>query len=123
MGMTQPSWVWPAVSDADWCGEFQQAIPPTPPEPSAPPVILTPPIIAGNVGQPSICMCSQGVWTADAIYFSYQWASGGADVDGATGNYYQTSASDVGNLVTCTVTAANSYGSASSISNELGPIT
>jgi len=121
-GLAQPLWVWPIVVDSDWCGEFQQVTPPGPPAVSGPPTSVTAPIVTGNVAQPSICMCTQGVWSADAISFVYQWQSGGTDVAGATGNYYQTSASDVGNLVTCTVTASNSYGSATSTSNELGPI-
>jgi len=123
MGMTNAAWMWPVVTNADWCGEFQQAVPTPPPQPSGPPTSLTAPIITGNPTQSSICMCSQGVWTPDAISFLYQWTSGGADVAGATGNYYQIAASDVGAMVACKVTAANSYGSASSISNELGPIT
>jgi hypothetical protein len=126
MGMTAPTWVWPVVASDDWCGEFQQAAatPSSPPATvSAPPTIITAPVVTGNAAQPAICMCSQGVWSSDAISFTYQWASAGVDIAGATGNYYQTAASDVGNLVTCTVTAQNSFGPASAISsNQIGPV-
>ena len=125
MGQTQVVWAWPSVGPDDWCGEFQQAIstPLPPPTTSTPPTSLTPPIVTGNDAQPAICMCSQGVWSSDAIYFNYQWQSEGVDIDGATGNYYQSTASDVGNVLTCTVTAQNSYGSASATStNQIGPV-
>jgi hypothetical protein len=68
-------------------------------------------------------MCTQGVWSPDAISFTYQWQRGGTNIAGATGNYYQTAAADVGLLVTCAVTASNSYGGATATSNTLGPIT
>jgi hypothetical protein len=123
MGMAQSSWTWPTVGADDWCGEFQQAAPVAPPTVSTAPTSITPPVVTGAVGQPAICMCTQGVWSPDAIYFTYQWVSGGTDIAGATGNYYQTAASDVGNLVTCRVTASNSYGSTNSVSNAIGPIT
>jgi hypothetical protein len=90
---------------------------------STAPVNITAPIVTGNAAQPALLTCTQGVWSSDAISFVYQWASGGVNIDGADSGYYETTASDVGNLVTCTVTAANSYGSTSATSNAIGPVT
>lgn len=54
-----------------------------------------------------------GVWTGSYARVSYQWKITAAAVPGATGIGYTPVVGDVTKALTCTVTGANSAGSAS----------
>jgi hypothetical protein len=118
MSTIQPSWVWPTIVDADWCGEFQAVVVSS----SDPPVISTAPVVRGNVGQPAIMSCTEGEWINNPSSFTYQWMRNGVAISGASGNYFQTSTLDIDCMITCVVTAANDIGSSSATSNAVGPI-
>ena len=51
-----------------------------------------------------------GNWTGEPTSYVYQWQMGGTDIPGDGATLPVTSA-DVGNSVTCTVTASNAAGS------------
>jgi hypothetical protein len=82
------------------------------------------PIIAGTAQATfTLSVSSPGTWNGyPAPTYAYQWKSAGVNVGGATSSSYVLQNSDVGNNVTCAVTASNASGSASATSNALGPV-
>ena len=94
------------------------------PEPD-PPVNLTLPI-AQAVGGPiegNMAICSTGTWSGGVPRtYAYQWyVVLGAAIPGATANSWTISGYE-GEMVECQVTATNSDGSATAVSNAIGPI-
>lgn len=89
----------------------------------APPTNTVVPAISGTLAHGSTLTATNGTWTGSSITYSYQWMSGSAPISGATSSTYVTQASDVGNMITCVVTASNTGGAPSATSNALGPIT
>ena len=93
------------------------------------------PQITGNAALNGTLGCSIGSWTAgDANLISsytYGWARNGQAISGAASNTYTVSASDVGENLSCTVTAVNFVGSTSATSDSVtisdssgtGPVT
>lgn len=88
-----------------------------------PPVNTVAPAISGTLTHGSVLTSTTGTWTGTGITYSYQWMSAGVPVAGATSSTYTTGTSDVGNMMTCVVTATNGGGAPSATSNALGPIT
>jgi hypothetical protein len=77
-------------------------LPPTPPTPAAPL-----PSIAGSPVQGATLSCSPGGWL-NATSYTYTWLAGVSQVAGpSTSNTYTLTSSDVGQLITCSVTAYN----------------
>jgi hypothetical protein len=64
------------------------------------------PKIAGNAVLNGTLMCSQGTWAATPTSVLYQWNRNGAPIPSAAGSSYRAVAADVGQLLTCTVTAS-----------------
>lgn len=87
------------------------------------PVNTVAPAISGTLAHGSTLTSTTGTWTGSSITYSYQWYGAGAAISGATSSTYVTQASDVGNMITCVVTASNTGGAPSATSNALGPIT
>lgn len=88
-----------------------------------PPVNTLAPAISGTLAHGSTLTSTTGTWTGSSITYSYQWMSSGVAVAGATSSTYVTQVSDVGDMITCVVTASNTGGAPSATSNTLGPIT
>jgi hypothetical protein len=88
--------------------------------PSAP-VNTSPPIIAGkNLVGSLLKVIDNGTWTGTLpIIFTYQWKRNGVDIVGETNTQYLTVLSDLGQIITCEVTATNIVGSASQTSNSI----
>jgi hypothetical protein len=87
------------------------------------PVNTVAPVLSGasTVGQ--TLTVTNGTWTNTPISFSYAWKLNGSPISGAANqNTYVLTSGENGGNVTCTVTAANSGGSASATSNAIGPI-
>ncbi len=94
------------------------------------PQLLVAPAIsgAGVVGQP--LSTSDGVWTGNPTSYDVQWNSCDSTlttcnaISGATGSTYTPQSSDVGRLLSVTVTAINGFGvSDVADSDSVGPIT
>ena len=91
------------------------------PEPSGMPLNIEAPLIPRptyTVGEmPNV---NDGTWTGILpITFSYQWKRNGIDIIGETNNEYTTVLADLGQTITCLVTATNIVGSTSTISNSV----
>lgn len=84
------------------------------------PVNLTASTISGTASAGSVLISMTGTWSGAApLTFTYQWLSNGATIVGETNNTYTTIAGDVGNTITCRVTATNGFGSDNSTSNSI----
>jgi len=85
------------------------------------PANLTAPIIDGKdiVGN-LLKVIDDGQWSGTLpITFTYQWKQNGVDIPGETNSTYTSQLADLGNIITCLVTATNIVGSASQISNGI----
>lgn len=89
----------------------------------AAPLNTVAPAISGTLAHGSTLTATNGTWTGSSITYSYQWMSSGVAVPGATSSTYVTQVSDVGDMMTCVVTASNTGGAPNAVSNALGPIT
>lgn len=84
-----------------------------------PPSNTVAPAITGTLEVGQTLTCSDGTWTGTAtITYSYQWKRGVTNI-GADQNTYVAVYADIGQNITCTVTATNAYGSASQVSNTV----
>jgi hypothetical protein len=82
------------------------------------------PVISGTTVVGSVLTASSGTWTGTAtITYAYQWRRDGAAISGATASGYTLVTADIGAMITVTVTATNSVGSASAVSTGVGPVT
>ncbi|MEY9196637.1 hypothetical protein ABIA16_001753 [Sinorhizobium fredii] len=74
-------------------------------DPAAPRNIALPTITGtAKVGSPLVL--DRGIW-AGGLRFEYQWQAAGVDIAGATGLSYVPVTGDIGNTITCEVTAYN----------------
>ena len=77
------------------------------------------PAITGTGSPGGTLTCSTGTWkTLPTPTYAYQWKNNGTAIPGETASTYSVVAGDVGDTITCTVTATNSYGSSSATSNS-----
>ncbi len=80
----------------------------------APPVNLSAPQIAPPGGSPAgtELRALAGAWSGSpAPIFAYQWKRGASDISGETSNSYRTVPADLGESISCVVTASNPVGS------------
>lgn len=81
------------------------------------------PSITGTPTVGQVLTVTNGTWTGNpSPTFTRQWRRGATNIASATGTTYTLVADDVGQSITCAVTATNSSGSDVAISNELGPV-
>jgi hypothetical protein len=87
------------------------------------PVNTTPPTITGKNSVGELFTINDGTWTGDLpITFTYQWKRNGINIIGETTTQYLTVLADLGQTITCKVTATNIVGSSSAISTGIVPI-
>jgi hypothetical protein len=82
------------------------------------PANTTAPAITGTSTIGSTLSCSNGIWSNSPTGYSYQWKRSGINITNATTSSYITVTADVGNTITCVVTAVNNTGSASMASGN-----
>lgn len=86
----------------------------------AAPVNTVAPVVSGSTNYGSVLSCTTGTWTGNPTpTYTYQWKKAGVNISGETASTYTTVLGDVAASVTCDVTATNSQGSASQISNGI----
>jgi hypothetical protein len=90
---------------------------PAPPAGAAtvPPSVLT---VPAAEQQGAALLCTSGEWEGAPLTYAYQWLKDDVEVASA-GPELDVTADDVGSTYTCNVTATNSLGSASSMSNAV----
>jgi Carboxypeptidase regulatory-like domain len=105
-----------AVSAGATSGDVDAAMQPTSGEP---PRNLQQPTVSGDATVGDVLECSSGSWAgAPAPSFTYNWLrNGNANV--GSGNAYRVQQADEGSSLRCEVTAENSVGSASVLSNPV----
>lgn len=89
---------------------------------SAAPTNSTAPVISGVATQGNTLTVADGTWANSPTSFARQWKRDGVSISSATGITYVLVLADVGTNITCSVTASNTFGSASATSNSFGPI-
>lgn len=90
--------------------------------PLAAPVNVGAPAITGTPNTGQTLTVSNGSWTANPTpTYTYQWKRAGTNISAATSSTYVLVSGDVGNAITCVVTATNSQGSANATSNSVTP--
>ena len=78
------------------------------------------PVISGTNTFGSTLSTTNGTFTGTApLTYSYQWLRNGSPISGQTASTYVIGASDSLANITCSVTATNSYGSDSEVSNTI----
>lgn len=84
------------------------------------PVNTVAPVISGTNTFGSTLTTTNGTFTGTAtLTYTYQWLRGGSPIVGQTASTYVIGASDSLAAITCEVTATNSYGSDSEVSNTI----
>ncbi len=113
---TTPNVPWQGRTDC-----IRTAGAPTPPPPDTPPVNTVAPALSGSPEVGVELTCSTGTWTGTApITYSYQWQrdNGGPVEDIGDGtNAYTVEEADLGYSIYCLVTATNTVGDASALSD------
>ena len=98
------------------------------PTTNPPPTNRSLPTISGTARQGQRLTASHGYWINSPTGYAYQWrrcdgaGSNCTDVGGATSSTYTPVVADVDGTVRVTVTASNSYGSASATSDQTGSV-
>lgn len=81
------------------------------------------PAISGTAQEGQTVTCSTGTWTGTPIItYTYQWKRNGSNIGSATSSSYLLVSADVGQSITCQVTATNAVGSNNATSNTITPI-
>jgi hypothetical protein len=97
------------------------------------PVNTVAPKLSGVAQAGQALSCTPGTWTGDgplsasgavgALSYSYQWSRGAVAITGATASSYTARTADVGQQLSCKVTATGAYGHASAASTPTAKVT
>jgi hypothetical protein len=85
------------------------------------PVNVVLPVVSGKLAEGEQLTCSEGLWDAAPAppTYSYQWRSGGEAIPGATSDRYTVTSANRGFSLSCEVTAVNSKGEGSAVSESV----
>lgn len=93
-------WMWNGSAWKQWYPEY--------------PINTAAPTVSGTATQGNTLSCTTGSWNSNLAYtpvsYAYQWRRGSSDISGATSSTYSTVVADVGNAISCRVTATNNRG-------------
>ena len=82
------------------------------------------PTISGTLVVGNVLTCSTGTWTGNTpITYAYQWLRNGQVISGATSNTYTSVTADIGQNITCRVSATNTYGTGAQITTSAVVVT
>lgn len=81
------------------------------------------PSISGNTWVGQTLTCAPGTIPNIVGSPTYQWKQDGSPIGGATASTYVLVTGDIGHTITCTVSAANANGTASTTATGVGPVT
>jgi hypothetical protein len=77
------------------------------------------PSVTGSASPGGTLTCSTGTWSGFPLpSYTYQWKNNGSSIPGETANTYSVVSGDLGDSISCTVTATNSQGASSATSNS-----
>lgn len=97
---TVRGWAWDGSAWKQWYPEY--------------PINTAAPTVSGSTIQGQTLSVTNGSWNSNLAYtptsYTYQWKRSGSNISGATSSTYTTVVSDVGNSITCMVTAVNNRG-------------
>ena len=77
------------------------------------------PQLSGTPEPGDTLFCSTGNWGNSPIAYAYKWLRDGTPVSGQTSSTYGVQSADLGDALSCQVTALNDYGSRTATSNIL----
>lgn len=101
-------WIWDGSNWKQWYPEY--------------PINTAAPTVSGSTTQGNTLSTTNGSWNSNLAYnpasYSYQWRRGSSDISGATSSTYTTVVADVGNAVSCRVTATNNRGTTPVVSSN-----
>ena len=75
-----------------------------------PPTPMRAPAVSGSPAVNGALSCDTGSWSNSPTGYEYQWNRGNAPIANATAATYTVTSADLGQALSCTVTAANSGG-------------
>lgn len=88
------------------------------------PSVLTAPTVSGTAAVGETLSATAGTWRANpAEAITYQWKRDGVDIVGANAATYLLVEADEATEITVEVTATNTEGEATVVTNALGPVT
>jgi uncharacterized repeat protein (TIGR02543 family) len=101
-------WIWNGSLWKQWYPEY--------------PINTASPTVSGSTTQGQTLSVTNGSWNTNLAYaptsYTYQWKRAGSNISGATSSTYTTVTADIGNSITCTVTAVNNRGTLSANSSN-----
>jgi hypothetical protein len=89
---------------------------------SAAPENITLPFITGTVAVGETVTVSAGGWL-DVDEYTYQWKADGVNISGATSKTLTILIGNAGDVLTCSVTGTNDFGSDTALSIASGAVT
>lgn len=93
------------------------------PVPAIPPANTVAPAITGTPTVGQALTVTNGTWTGNpSPTLTRQWRRDATNIASATGTTYTLVAADVGQDITCVVTATNSGGTETATANSIGPV-
>jgi hypothetical protein len=91
--------------------------------PTAAPINLEAPIVSGITERGETLACTEGVWQGiGVITYTYQWRRNFANIEGATDTTYTLAYQDDNAFISCNVTASDSSGTTTKLSNVVGAV-
>src|SRR5690606_3185343 len=82
------------------------------------PANLTAPVLTGSATVGATLTVSNGTWSGSDITYSYKWFADDVEIGGQTTNQLTLVSGNIGEVIHAEVTATNTSGSDSEISND-----